>query len=80
MTTRSMRSHARSIFQAALRAADPAAAVERYLERRNLSRFHHIYVIGAGKAGASMAKAAERILGKRITFAVLTGKHLPETC
>ena len=75
MTTRSMRSHARSIFQAALRAADPAAAVERYLERRNLSRFHHIYVIGAGKAGASMAKAAERILGKRITAGLINVKY-----
>jgi glycerate 2-kinase len=75
MTTRSMRSHARSIFEAALRAADPAAAVERYLERRNLSRFHHIYVIGAGKAGASMAKAAERILGKRITAGLINVKY-----
>ncbi len=75
MTTRSMRSHARSIFQAALRAADPAAAVERYLERRNFSRFQHIYVIGAGKAGASMAKAVERILGKRITAGLINVKY-----
>jgi glycerate 2-kinase len=75
MTTRTMRGHARAIFQAALKAADPAAAVARHLERRNLSRFHHIYVIGAGKAGASMAKAAERILGKRITAGLINVKY-----
>jgi glycerate 2-kinase len=75
MTTRTMRRHAHAIFQAALDAADPADAVERHLSRRNLSRFRHIFVIGAGKAGASMAKAAERVLGKRITAGLLNVKY-----
>jgi glycerate 2-kinase len=74
MTTRRMRAHARAIFQAALQAADPEQAVTRHLERRNLERFRHIYVIGAGKAGASMAKAAERVLRKRITRGLINVK------
>ena len=62
----SLRQHALSIFGAALAAADPADAVQRRLERLDLSRFRRIYVLGAGKAGASMAQAAERVLGRRI--------------
>ena len=75
MTTRTMRRDARSIFQASLEAADPADAVARHLERRNFSRFRNIYVVGAGKAGASMAKAAERVLGKRITAGLINVKY-----
>jgi glycerate 2-kinase len=75
MTTRTMRAHARAIFRAALKAADPAEAVARHLERRDFSRFRDIYVIGAGKAGASMAKAAERVLGKRITAGLINVKY-----
>ena len=41
---------------------------------RNLDRFRHIYVIGAGKAGASMAQAAERVLGRRITAGLINVK------
>jgi hydroxypyruvate reductase len=74
MTTRTLRRHAFAIFRAALRAADPAAAVTRYLARRNLARFRDIYVVGAGKAGASMALAAERALGRRITAGLINVK------
>ena len=49
-------------------------AVARHLSRRNFDRFRHIYVIGAGKAGASMAQAAERILGSRITAGLINVK------
>src|SRR5262249_41223527 len=52
--------------RAAIAVADPAAAVERRLERLDTSMYRNIYVVGAGKAGASMAGAAERGLGKRI--------------
>ncbi len=65
MTKRTLRRQASAIFRAALRAADPHDAVMRYLARRDYSRFRHVYVIGAGKAGASMAQAAERALGRR---------------
>jgi len=35
--------------------------------RRDLDRYEHIFVVGAGKAGGTMARAAERVLGRRIT-------------
>ena len=67
-----------SILRAALEAVDPAAAVRRHLRREgnalwvgdrcyDLASYAHIYVIGAGKAGAPMAQAAEEVLGDRIT-------------
>jgi glycerate 2-kinase len=74
MSTALLRKQAHSIFQAALAAADPVEAVTRHLERLNTSRFHRIFVIGAGKAGASMAKAAERVLGRRITAGLVNVK------
>jgi len=74
MTTRTLRHHSFAIFRAALRAADPAGAVTRYLARRNLARYRNIYVVGAGKAGASMALATERALGRRITAGLINVK------
>ncbi len=74
MTTRTLRRHALAIFRAALAAADPADAVARHLERRSFARFRNIYLIGAGKAGASMAQAAERVLGRRITAGLINVK------
>ena len=74
MTTKSLRRHAVSVFRAALAAADPADAVARYLARRNFDTYRNIYVIGAGKAGASMAQAAERVLGRRITTGLINVK------
>ncbi|HUP02337.1 MAG TPA: DUF4147 domain-containing protein [Bryobacteraceae bacterium] len=65
-TARLLRKHALSIFRAALAAAEPASAVERHLRRLNFNRYQHIYVVGAGKAAASMARAAEKALGRRI--------------
>ena len=73
--SRLLRRQALSIFRAALAAADPVDAVVRHLRGRDLSRFRHIYVIGAGKAGASMALAAERVLGRRITAGLVNVKY-----
>jgi hydroxypyruvate reductase len=70
-----LRKQALSIFRAALRAADPAKAVASRLERLDCDRFRNIYVIGAGKAGASMAQAAERILGRRINAGLVNVKY-----
>jgi len=75
MTTRTLRRDALAIFRAALAAADPAAAVAHHLERLNLSRYDRTFVVGAGKAGASMAQAAERALGRRITAGLVNVKH-----
>ena len=72
------RHHALQIFRAALQAADPERAVLDHLsfdgrvlkagrKRYRLAEFDHIQVIGAGKAGAAMAHAIERLLGRRIS-------------
>lgn len=64
----SLRRDARAILKSALAAANPAATVEAALRsRRDLDRYEHIFVVGAGKAGGTMARAAERVLGSRIT-------------
>src|SRR5947209_13451133 len=63
----SLRRDARTIVKAAVAAADPTAAVEAALRRRrDLDRYDRIFVVGAGKAGGTMARAAAKILGKRI--------------
>jgi hydroxypyruvate reductase len=75
MNTKLLRKQALSIFQAGLAAADPAGAVTRYLERARYDRYRRIYVVGAGKAGASMALAAEKVLGKRIALGLINVKY-----
>jgi glycerate 2-kinase len=75
MTTKALRKHALAIFRASLAAADPAGAVIRHLRRLKLDRYRNIYVVGAGKAGASMAQAAERVLGRRIATGLVNVKY-----
>ena len=70
-----LRRQARAIFKAALRAGNPAEAVTRRLEREDFTRYRNIYVVGAGKAGAAMARAAERVLGRRIARGLLNVKY-----
>jgi len=81
-----LRRNALRIFRAALRAADPFEAVQRHVraqgeallagpKRYRLQEFPNIYVIGAGKAGAQMARAVERLLGKRITGGLINTKY-----
>ncbi|MBC7235849.1 MAG: glycerate kinase [Chloroflexi bacterium] len=66
------------VLEAALDAVDPYAAVCRYLRVEgdtlwvdqvayDLGAFRHIYVVGAGKAGAPMAQAVEDVLGRWVT-------------
>jgi len=62
----SLRRQALRIFKAALKAADPYQAVLRHL-RIDPEPYRNIFVIGAGKASAQMARAVERLLGARIT-------------
>ncbi|MBX9602663.1 MAG: glycerate kinase [Bryobacteraceae bacterium] len=79
---RRMQQHALRIFHAAVRAADPALCVRRVLRLRgpklmagghavDLRRIHRIIVLGAGKASARMAEAAERVLGARVTAGLI---------
>jgi glycerate 2-kinase len=66
------------ILKAALEAVDPQIAVQRRTHRDgnqlligqssyNLEEFEHIWVIGAGKAGAPMAQAVAKILDDRLS-------------
>ncbi|MDA3899379.1 MAG: glycerate kinase [Spirochaetes bacterium] len=41
----------------------------------NLSKYNRVFVVGAGKATASMARAVEEILGKRISSGCISVKH-----
>lgn len=86
MTESQLRRDALSIFRAGLRAADPVQAILRYLKvdknrlivggrRYPLNGFRRVIVIGAGKAGASMARALETVLGRRITLGLVNVKH-----
>lgn len=73
-----LRQHAREIFYAGLRAVDPGDAIQRHVycegtilhvgsQQYDVGAFRHIYVVGGGKAGASMTSAVENLLGERIT-------------
>jgi hydroxypyruvate reductase len=73
----SVAQEALDIFQAALRAADPTQAVLRHLSRNEalFTRCDRIFVVGAGKAGASMAQAIEQLLGNRISGGLVNVKY-----
>jgi hydroxypyruvate reductase len=84
--TRAQREKALPILSAALEAVDPVAAVKRHMALRgselligertyDLDKYHRIYVIGGGKAGGSMAQAAEEILGKHLTDGTINTKY-----
>src|SRR5436190_10107863 len=74
----SAREAAAAIWRAALAAGDVAPLVARHLRINgsaltaadltlDLNRLQRILVLGAGKAAAAMARAAESILGDRLT-------------
>lgn len=83
--TRDQRQQAVEIMDAALDAVDPEQAVKRMVRlegevlhvesrRYDLSRYRNVYVVGAGKAGASMARAVEEVLGPRLTAGAVNVK------
>lgn len=74
------------IMRAALDAVEPAKAVHNAMrldgdvlhagdKAYDLSRFRRVLVVGAGKASAPMARAAEEILGDRITTGIVNVKY-----
>ena len=74
------------ILWAALQAVDPIGAVKRHVSLEgnklrigdhtyDLRQYENIYVVGGGKAGGSMARAVEGILGDRITAGVVNTKY-----
>ncbi|MHB0856239.1 MAG: glycerate kinase type-2 family protein [Anaerolineae bacterium] len=75
-----------AILQAALQAVDPSIAVRNTLQREahllrvgaetyDLGRYRHVHVVGAGKAGASMAQAVEEILGEQVHGGLVNVKY-----
>jgi hydroxypyruvate reductase len=81
-----MREHALEIFQAALKAVDPVGAILKYVKVADnmlqvgensfaFNDFDRILVVGAGKAGAPMARALEDLLGDRIADGVIVVKE-----
>jgi len=81
-----VRKSAREIFDAAVRAVDPAEAIRRHLvrdgerlkignEQVDLGAVREIVVVGLGKAGAPMAAAVEEILGPRIARGLVVTKY-----
>ena len=81
-----LRSDALAIFHDGLKAADPGNAVKRHLNLQgdrleikeqtyDLSAYEGIYLVGAGKAGAKMARAIEELLGKRLKAGIVNVKY-----
>jgi len=86
MNTNKLRADAITIFRASLEAVDPVNAVKTHLKRNgnrlelqgqehDLGKFKNVYVVGMGKAAASMAKAVEDILGDRLTEGIVNVKY-----
>ncbi len=85
-----LRDQALAIFQAALDAVEPHAAVLKSLSRSNhllriisgqkvikridLRKIQRILLVGAGKAAAPMAEAIEQVIGDRLTHGVVVVK------
>lgn len=85
-TIQQLREDSRHIFMAGVAAVDPVAAVQRAVVRQgntldvhgisyDLQRYAHVYIVGAGKAGATMAQGLEGILGEQLTRGVVTVKY-----
>jgi glycerate 2-kinase len=83
---RERRTMALDVLGAALAAADPRIAVKRFLEldgedlvvggrRYRLAEGQRVFVVGAGKAGASMAAAVEDVLGDRVSGGIVNVKY-----
>jgi hydroxypyruvate reductase len=81
-----LRTDARCIFDAGVAAVDPVAAVQNAVTRQgdvlsvagevyDLRHYAHVYVIGAGKAGATMAQGLAAVLQERLTAGTITVKY-----
>jgi len=85
-TLEELRKDSIKIFYAGLRAADSFEAVKKFVHREGnlltidkdsylLNEFKHIYIVGAGKASASMGKAIETILDNKIEKGLINVKY-----
>lgn len=77
---------ATAIFKAGLQAVDPEDCVKKYLRLADdrllvgdrtylLKELGRLYVVGAGKASAAMARSVEAILGDRIDYGLVITKY-----
>jgi hydroxypyruvate reductase len=71
------RAHLDSIVRAALRAADPAEAVRRRFHPADFANAGRVFIVGAGKAGAAMARAAVSVVGSRLASGVVAVLNPP---
>lgn len=83
---KTMRKDAKEIFQAGLAAVAPGTAIKKFCKRRgdclwvddqeyDLNGFERVVVLGAGKAGASMARAIEDLVKDRIDDGLIVVKY-----
>ena len=83
---KTMRKDAEEIFQAGLAAVAPGTAIKKFCKRKenclwiddkeyDLNGFERVVVLGAGKAGASMAKAIEDLVKDRIDDGLIVVKY-----
>jgi len=81
-----LREDARVIFDAGLRAVDPAELVKRQVRNQNgvleiagrhydLSKYRDLYVVGAGKASGRIASAIEEIMGESLRAGIVIVKY-----
>ena len=81
-----MRKDAQDIFLAGVKAVEAEAAVRRHCRMDgdhfvvdekvyDLSKYEKVFVLGAGKASASMAKALEEMLGQKIAEGLVCVKY-----
>ena len=86
MNTSNLRKHAEEIFKYAVQTVGPEQLVKKKVHIRDskllieqrgydLKSFDNIYVIGAGKACAPMAKTIEEILGDRLSGGIIIVKY-----
>ncbi len=71
MTNQSLHRALDAIIKAALEAVDPAAAVTRSLREEDLAGAARVFIVGAGKAGVAMARAAARQVGSKLVGGVM---------
>lgn len=69
--------HLEILRAAALAASDPAAAVRGHLSAADLAEAERVFIVGAGKAGVAMARAAAEIAGARLAGGIMAVPQVP---
>jgi hydroxypyruvate reductase len=81
-----LRADAVKIFTAGLKSASPQMAVAKYCQRAgeiisvagrtfDLTKISNLYVVGAGKASAAMARAVEDLVGDKVSDGIVVVKY-----